>query len=67
MAKAGVDSSHEEINKMVKTWILADRLRFTLLSIGYLFLLWAFRLQGSRLTANGRHHSSPPPLVEITL
>jgi hypothetical protein len=54
MAKAGEGSSHEEINKMVETWILADRFRFALISIGYLFLLWVFRLPIKRegFTAN---------------
>lgn len=44
MAKAGEGSSPEEIRKMVNSWILADRLRFAIVFIGYFFLLWAFRL-----------------------
>ena len=44
MAKAGEGSSPEEIKRMVKNWILADRLRFAVIFIGYVFLLWAFRL-----------------------
>lgn len=45
MAKAGEGSSPEEINRMVKTWILFDRIRFAAIFVGYFFLLWAFRLQ----------------------
>ena len=44
MAKAGEGSSPEEIKRMVKTWILGDRLRFGVIFVGYIFLLWAFRL-----------------------
>src|SRR5688572_8509686 len=44
MAKAGEGSSPEEIEQMVKNWILADRLRFAVIFAGYFFLLWAFRL-----------------------
>ena len=44
MAKAGEGSSPEEIKRMVKTWMLADRLRFGVIFVGYIFLLWAFRL-----------------------
>lgn len=44
MAKAGQDKTPAEIKQLVKTWILADRLRFGLIFIGYFFLLWAFRL-----------------------
>jgi hypothetical protein len=44
MAKAGVGSSPEEIKRMVYTWIQSDRLRFAVIFVGYLFLLWAFRL-----------------------
>lgn len=44
MAKAGEGSSHDEIKRMVSTWILADRVRFAIIFIGYFFLLWAFRL-----------------------
>ncbi|HET9278716.1 MAG TPA: hypothetical protein VFN95_11025 [Flavitalea sp.] len=44
MAKAGKSNSSEEIKRMVNTWIIADRVRFALLFIGYIFLLWAFRL-----------------------
>ena len=44
MAKAGEGSSPEEIQRMVKTWIRADRLRFAVIFVGYFFLLWAFRL-----------------------
>ena len=44
MAKAGEDSSPEEITRMVQNWIKLDRLRFAVIFIGYLFLLWAFRL-----------------------
>ena len=43
MAKAGVGSSSDEIKKMVSTWILADRVRFAVIFVGYFFLLWAFR------------------------
>ena len=44
MAKAGEGSSSDEIKTMVGNWILADRLRFAIIFIGYFFLLWAFRL-----------------------
>ena len=44
MAKAGEGSSPEEIDRMVKNWILADRIRFAVIFVGYFFLLWAFRL-----------------------
>lgn len=44
MAKAGEGLSQEEIARLVKNWILADRLRFGVVFVGYLFLLWAFRL-----------------------
>jgi hypothetical protein len=44
MAKGGTGASPEEIEQMVHTWIQADRLRFAIIFVGYLFLLWAFRL-----------------------
>jgi hypothetical protein len=44
MAKAGRGQLPEEIKQMVQTWIQADRLRFVVIFVGYLFLLWAFRL-----------------------
>lgn len=44
MAKAGEGSSPEEIKRMVHDWILADRVRFAMVFVGYFFLLWAFRL-----------------------
>lgn len=44
MGKGGGSSSPEDIKRMVNTWIWADRIRFVLVSIGYLFLLWAFRI-----------------------
>ena len=44
MAKAGKTSSSVEIKRMVNTWIIADRSRFALVFIGYIFLLLAFRL-----------------------
>ena len=44
MAKAGEGSSPEEIKRMVSNWILADRLRFAIIFVGYFFLLCAFRL-----------------------
>ncbi|HEX6847612.1 MAG TPA: hypothetical protein VF144_11580 [Chitinophagaceae bacterium] len=44
MARAGEGMSPEEISEMVQTWIQADRLRFAVIFLGYLFLLWAFRL-----------------------
>jgi|SRR5688572_10920517 len=44
MENAGVGISNEGIDEMVETWILADRIRFALISIGYLYLLWVFRL-----------------------
>src|SRR5687767_6400514 len=46
MARAGEGSSAEEIKQLVTTWILADRIRFAIIFIGYLFLLWAFRMPG---------------------
>jgi Domain of unknown function (DUF1772) len=47
MAKAGQGLSQEEIKRMVNTWIVADRIRFATIFVGYLFLLWAFRLRTS--------------------
>src|SRR4030095_312884 len=44
MGKAGAGSSSAEIKRMVNTWILADRVRFAVILVGYFFLLWAFRL-----------------------
>lgn len=44
MVKAGEGSSPEQIEQMVKNWILADKLRFTIVFAGYFSLLWAFRL-----------------------
>ncbi len=44
MANAGEGKSTDEIERMVHTWILADRLRFAAIFVGYCFLLWAFRL-----------------------
>lgn len=44
MAKAGKESTPEEIKRMVDNWILLDRLRFAIIFVGYFFLLWAFRL-----------------------
>jgi Domain of unknown function (DUF1772) len=44
MAKAGDGKSTDEIQRMVHTWIQADRLRFAVIFVGYFFLLWAFRL-----------------------
>jgi len=44
MARAGEGISADEIVRMVNNWILADRMRFGVVFIGYFFLLWAFRL-----------------------
>lgn len=44
MARAGEGTTPEDIERMVDTWVLADRARFALLSVGYFSLLWAFRL-----------------------
>jgi len=44
MAKAGADKSGEEIKAMVDKWIFADRLRFSVMLVGYFFLLKTFRL-----------------------
>lgn len=44
MIQAGGDHSAEEIRTMVDKWIFADRLRFAVMFIGYVFLLKAFRL-----------------------
>ena len=44
MANAGEGKSSDEIERMVRNWILADRLRFAAIFVGYCFLLWAFRL-----------------------
>jgi hypothetical protein len=44
MMQAGGNHSAEEIQKMVKQWVVADRLRFVVGFIGYIFLLKAFRL-----------------------
>ena len=48
MAKAGQGKTPDEVKQMVKTWILADRLRFGIIFTGYIFLLWAFRLPLSK-------------------
>lgn len=50
MARAGEGTSPEEIERMVDTWILADRARFALLSVGYFFLLRAFSLPADTKT-----------------
>lgn len=42
--EAGGDKTAEEIKTMVNQWIFADRLRFSVMLIGYFFLLKAFRL-----------------------
>ena len=44
MAGGGAGISSTEISRMVHTWIVADRWRFVILFVGYLSLLWAFRL-----------------------
>ena len=48
MAKAGEGSSSEQIKQMVSNWILLDRLRFAIIFVGFVFLLWAFRRPISR-------------------
>jgi uncharacterized membrane protein len=44
MIKAGADNSAEKIKEMVTKWIFADRFRFAVMTVGYFFLLKAFRL-----------------------
>jgi uncharacterized membrane protein len=44
MTKAGAGKSAEEINSFVDKWIMADRVRFGVMLIGYIFLLKAFKL-----------------------
>lgn len=44
MTKAGGDNNAEAIKILAAKWILADRLRFAVMVVGYLFLLKAFRL-----------------------
>jgi hypothetical protein len=58
MAKAGEGSSPEEIKQMVKSWILADRIRFALIFVGYFFLLWAFRRPINLSKETGPHSLS---------
>lgn len=43
MKKAGGDHTAAEIQSMVRKWIFADRLRFVIMLIGYIFLLMTFR------------------------
>ena len=47
--KAGGDGSSEEIKSMVNHWILADRLRFAVGLVGYLFLSKAFRITSENI------------------
>lgn len=42
MIKAGGDHKASEIRSMVSKWIFADRLRFFIMLIGYIFLLVTF-------------------------
>jgi len=42
--KAGGDRSAEEIRSMTRRWIAADRLRFGIMTVGFLALLYAFRI-----------------------
>jgi hypothetical protein len=44
MAQAGGSGSPDEIRAMVQRWILADRLRFVVGTVGFLALLKAFSL-----------------------
>jgi uncharacterized membrane protein len=44
MTNAGGDKSEAEIITLVNKWIIADRIRFVVMAIGYFFLLKAFRL-----------------------
>jgi hypothetical protein len=42
--KAGGDLSGEAIVSLARSWIVGDRLRFAIMSIGFLSLLYAFRV-----------------------
>ena len=42
--KAGGDRSDDEIRSLTRRWIAADRLRFAIMTIGFLALLYAFRI-----------------------
>lgn len=44
MTQAGGGRSGEQIQHMAEKWIFADRLRFAIMFVGYIFLLKAFRL-----------------------
>ena len=44
MTKAGGENTAEQIKAMVTKWIFADRFRFVIMLVGYLFVLKAFRL-----------------------
>ncbi|MGB5371460.1 MAG: hypothetical protein WBN18_13610 [Flavobacteriaceae bacterium] len=44
MLKAGSGYSDADLTILAKKWILADRLRFAAMIVGYFFLLKAFRL-----------------------
>ncbi len=43
-AQAGGNQTAAEITDMVHRWIFADRLRFAVGVVGFLSVLWAFRL-----------------------
>ncbi len=45
MTQAGAGKSSSEIQSLVYKWIFADRLRFIIMFVGYIFLLKAFRLK----------------------
>jgi Domain of unknown function (DUF1772) len=42
--KAGSDLDGETIQQLTRRWILADRIRFGIMTIGFVSLLYAFRL-----------------------
>jgi hypothetical protein len=42
--EAGGDRSAEEVRSLVNRWVFADRVRFAVGMVGFLALLWAFRL-----------------------
>lgn len=44
MTNAGAGKTDDEIKSLADKWIFADRLRFSVLLVGYFFLLKAFRL-----------------------
>ena len=60
--RAGEGVPVDALRTMVDRWIFLDRLRFALMGVGYLALLRAFSLSGSREPEPGARPASPPDL-----